>query len=104
MKVWLIHPKKFYVAGLPYDPRPPTAGAPPGCRHLLEAPGSWAKLLTHRGRFALVVAGVLLQDVQGLGLGAGLTADTGAGTGLVAVIAPGRLAPIGREGIAGGKV
>lgn len=58
----------------------------------------------HRGRFALVVAGVLLQDVQGLGLRAGFTADAGAGSGLVAVIAAGRFAPIRREGVAGGEV
>lgn len=42
----------------------------------------------YRGRLALVVTGVLLQDVQGFGLGAGLTADAGAGSGLVGIFAP----------------
>lgn len=44
--------------------------------------------ITYRGRLALVVTGVLLQDVQGFGLGAGLTADTGAGSGLVGIFTP----------------
>lgn len=102
----LAHPpQKVLCCGITLRPQTSYSGsssrlqAPSGrSRELGKAPDS------HRGRFALVVAGVLLQDVQGLGLGAGLTADTGAGAGLVAVIAPGRLAPIGREGIAGGKV
>lgn len=50
------------------------------------------------------MAGVLLQDVQGLGLGAGFAADAGAGTGLLAVLAPGGFAAVGGEGIAGGQV
>lgn len=103
--IWLIHPKKGCIVGLLYSPKSPEGVAPGTFLKLLHrARPSQRAPEPHRGRFALVVAGVLLQDVQGLGLGAGFTADTGAGSGLVAVIAPRCLAPIRGEGIAGGKV
>lgn len=60
-------------------------------------------LVADRGRLALVLAGVLVKDVQGLGLGGRLATDRGAGPHrlLAAFLARPHLTAIGGEGVVG---
>lgn len=66
---------------------PNTATAASTSNHPAASPISLLRIfITYRGRLALVVTGMLLQDIQGFGLRAGFTAHTGAGACLVSIL------------------
>lgn len=62
------------------------------------------RLLTDSGGLALVLAGVLVQDVQGLGLRGGFAADGGAGSGLLPLLGSTHLTAVWRKRVARGQV
>lgn len=70
----------------------------------LSLPVMWRRLVAYCGGFALVLAGMLMQDIQGFRIRCRF-GDSGAGAGFVAaLLSPRYFTGVWREGVAPGQV